>query len=79
MQHIEDEMHTKEHVTKHRLLLEQIHEFKSLGILGFKATQLRIQGGQEVTSGPGRPRQRHAPEEKVGRYRGSSITPVFPP
>ena len=43
------------------------------------ATQRRKQGDQEGTGGPGRPGQRHAQEEQAGRYRSSSVIPVFQP
>ena len=47
------------------------------GILGFRATQRRTQGNQEATSEPGRPGQRRAQEEQVGKYHSSSVIPVF--
>ena len=48
--------------TEHRLLL-----------LGFRATQRIILGNQEGTGEPGRPGQRRAQEEQVGRCCSSSV------
>ena len=48
-------------------------------ILRFQSNRAEKQGNQEGTGEPGRPGQRRAQEEQVGKYQSSSVRPVFQP
>ena len=73
-------MYTKEHVTKHKLLLESIHEFQVAGILGFRATQRRSSGENRRGQAGQRSQDKDTHRKrKLASTDSSSVHPVFQP